>query len=203
MALAVIESLDREALVRLASAAEHHDACTREHLRRVGRTARLLGRLLGMPARDATLLSQAAPLHDIGKIAIPDAILLKPGPLTADERARMQQHTVIGARLLGAGRSPVMQLAAEVALSHHERWDGGGYPYGLAGPDIPLAGRIVAVADVFDALTHARPYKAAWPVARAARTVIAGRGTAFDPAVVAAFCELRHTALVNRPPVAA
>jgi len=198
MVLADAVALDQAALERLASAAEHHDADTRAHLRRVGRTAGLIARVLGLPAEEAQLIDRAAPLHDIGKIAIPDAILLKPGRLAQAERLRMEQHTVIGARLLGAGRSPVLQLAADIALSHHERWDGSGYPYGLAGDAIPLAGRITAVADVFDALTHARPYKDPWPVARAARTVMAGRGAAFGPDVVAAFAELRHTALVAR-----
>jgi putative two-component system response regulator len=124
---------------------------------------------------DLALLRQAAPLHDVGKIAIPDRILLKPGRLTAAEFAEMRTHTTVGAEMLARPGFPLLEMAAEVALTHHERWDGTGYPAGLAGPDIPLVGRIVAVADLFDALTHERPYKEAWLLADAVAEIRAQR----------------------------
>ncbi len=138
-----------------------------------------------------TLLRHAAPLHDVGKLGIPDRILLKPGRLTVAEFEEMKSHAELGERLLSSGSSRVLQMAAVIAATHHERWDGAGYPTGLAGEEIPLIGRIVAVADVFDALTHARPYKAAWPRERAIATIEAGAGTQFDPRVVAAFLAMR------------
>ena len=143
--------------------------------------------MLGLDAGEVDLIRQAAPLHDIGKLGVPDAILLKPGPLDAAERARMQTHADIGRRILGGSLSPVLRLAEEIAHTHHERWDGAGYPRGLAGDAIPLVGRIVAVADVFDALTHARPYKPAWPADRAFAELCAQAGRQFDPGVVNAF----------------
>ncbi len=147
----------------LALAAEFRDDATGHHTHRVGQTAALLADHLGLDAARVTLIRRAAPLHDVGKIGVPDAVLLKPGKLTDEEFVVMRRHAEIGARILGRHRSPLLQLAAQIALTHHERWNGAGYPHQLAGDAISLEGRIVALADVFDALTHARPYKPAWP----------------------------------------
>jgi putative two-component system response regulator len=138
----------------------------------------------------------AAPLHDIGKIAIPDSLLLKAGRFTTSEHAVMQRHTSIGADMLAGTSSGLLALARDIALTHHERWDGSGYPGGLAGDDIPIAGRIVALADVFDALTHARPYKPAWRVQDAVAEIKRAGGAQFDPVLVDAFAELDHERLV-------
>jgi HD-GYP domain-containing protein (c-di-GMP phosphodiesterase class II) len=172
---------------RLALAGEYRDDDTGQHTGRVARLSGLIGAALGMPADERDLLEQAAPLHDVGKIGIPDCILLKPGRLTPDEVDEMQAHTTLGAAMLSRPGFPLLDMAEVIALTHHERWDGSGYPAGLAGEDIPLVGRIVAVADVFDALTHARPYKEAWPVAEAIAEIRGEVGGQFDPAVVNAF----------------
>jgi putative two-component system response regulator len=172
---------------RLALAAEYRDDDTGQHTSRVAELSERIGAALGMPDSELTLLRQAAPLHDVGKIAIADRILLKPGRLTADEFEQMKTHTTLGAEMLARPGFPLLELASQVALTHHERWDGTGYPAGLAGPEIPLVGRIVAVADVFDALTHARPYKRAWPPAAAVAEIREQRHRQFDPAVVDAF----------------
>jgi response regulator RpfG family c-di-GMP phosphodiesterase len=186
-----------EALERLALAAEYRDDDTQEHAKRIGRTATLLAERLGVPSDDRERLARAAPLHDLGKIAIPDAILLKPGKLTEQEFEAMKEHAAIGARILGGSRSGLLGMAEEIARTHHERWDGTGYPMGLRGDEIPLAGRIVAVADVFDALTHARPYKSAWQIDRAVAEIVAQSGLHFDPRVVDAFIELDHPSLLS------
>ena len=144
------------------------------------------------------LIRRAAPLHDIGKIGISDLILLKPGKLTDREFELVKTHTTIGAEILAGSQSPLLRLAQEIALTHHERWDGRGYPRGLAGDSTPLAGRIAAVADVFDALTHERPYKEAWPLETAVREILIQADRQFDPDVVEAFSELDHPALLNR-----
>ena len=154
-----LEEAQTEILSRLALAAEYRDDQTGEHTRRVGHVAALLARTLGLSDTEVELIRNAAPLHDIGKIGIPDAILLKPGRLTLAEYEVMKSHTEIGARILSGSRFPLMRLAQEIARSHHECWDGNGY-YGLIGDNIPLASRIVTVADAFDALTHDRPYRA-------------------------------------------
>jgi putative two-component system response regulator len=148
---------------------------------------------MGLNAAYLGQLREAAALHDIGKLAIPSGTLEKPGPLTEQERALMQTHTDAGARILAGNEEPMLRMAADVALAHHEHWDGSGYPQGLAGDQIPLAARIVAVADVFDALTHDRPYKVAWSLDDARAEIAAGAGTQFDPRVVSAFlaCERR------------
>ena len=182
-----LEEAGIEILQRLALAAEFRDDHTHEHTMRVGRGAELLAGELGCPESEVELIARAAPLHDIGKIATPDAILLKPDRLTPDEFAAMQEHTTAGATILGEGKSMVVRLAARIALTHHERWDGTGYPRGLRGEQIPRASRIVSVVDVFDALTHARPYKPAWPVERALAEIERQCGRQFDPEVVEAF----------------
>jgi putative two-component system response regulator len=185
-----------ELVHRLALAAEYRDDDTHQHAQRIGRTAALLAAGFGLSGRAVERVRLAAPLHDIGKLAIPDAILLKPGKLTVEEFTVIKTHTLIGARILGGSRSGLLRAAAEIAHSHHEHWDGGGYPSGLAGDAIPLAGRLVAVADVFDALVHRRPYKQPWPIEEAAAEIMSQSGQHFDPAVVELFAELDHTALV-------
>ncbi len=184
---AQLDAARAEVLDRLGLAAEFRDDQTHEHTRRVGALAARIGERLGCPAGEAELLGQAAPLHDVGKLGVPDRVLLKPGPLDPGEQAVMREHTTIGRRILAGSASPVLRAAEEIAWTHHERWDGAGYPRGLAGPAIPLPGRIVAVADVFDALTHDRPYKRAWSRADAVAHVRDGAGGQFDPDVVTAF----------------
>ena len=159
-----LEDAKLEMLDRLALAAEYRDDATGQHADRIGRTSQLLALELGLDPAEATLIGHAARLHDIGKIGIADDLLLKPGKYTAEELAAMEQHPAIGARILSGSTNELLMMAEQIALTHHERWDGRGYPNGLAGEAIPLPGRIVAVADVFDALTHRRPYKEAWPV---------------------------------------
>ena len=189
---AALVAAQYETLDRLARAAESRDDDTGQHTARVGATSALLARALGWPADDADRLGRAAVLHDVGKIGIPDAILLKPGRLTPPELAVMRTHAAAGTAILAGSGHALLQLAEAVALTHHERWDGAGYPRGLAGAAIPVAGRIVAVADVFDALTHARSYKAAWPAADAVAEIARQAGRQFDPQVVAAFLALHR-----------
>jgi CHASE3 domain sensor protein len=184
---AELEQARYEALLMLAIAAEYRDDDTHRHTQRVGRNAALLAQRLGLAEGTVDLLKAAAPLHDVGKIGISDTIMLKPGRLTPSEFETMKLHVTIGASILGTSAEPLFHIAAQIALTHHERWDGSGYLQGLAGEQIPLAGRIVAVVDVFDALIHARPYKEAWPVERAIEEIQRGAGSHFDPAVVAAF----------------
>ena len=184
---AELEAAHLEGLERLALAADYRDHDTGLHTQRVGRLSARIARKLGVPERDAVTLERAAPLHDVGKIGIPDSILLKPGRLDEAEFSVMKQHVSVGAALLSNGRSELIRMAACVALTHHERWDGTGYPKGLAENLIPLAGQIVAVADVFDTLVNKRPYKEAWPVELAVAEVQAKSGAWFNPRVVAAF----------------
>jgi HD-GYP domain-containing protein (c-di-GMP phosphodiesterase class II) len=181
-----------ELVARLAKAAESRDEDTGEHIERIGSMARRLALAIGVPAEEAEQLGHAAALHDVGKIAIPDAVLLKPGKLDAQEWEIMRSHAELGAEVLAGSASPVLQVAERIARTHHERWDGTGYPNGLAGEAIPLEGRIVAVCDVFDALTSRRPYKEPWPVEEALAELRRGAGSHFDPALVEAF--LRHVA---------
>ena len=185
-----------EALEKLAQAAEFRDDDTGEHIRRVGNCSEMLALQLGLTPYEAGLIGRAAPLHDIGKIAISDAILLKPGKLTKEEFDTMKLHALMGASLLSHSRSPLMQCAEAIARTHHERFDGNGYPEGLCGEAIPIEGRIAAVIDVFDALTHERPYKPAWPIEQALAELKKCAGSHFDPRVVEAFCELDHANLV-------
>jgi len=182
-----LEEARLETLQRLALAAEYRDDATYAHTERVARLAQRIAKQMGLPADQVNLLQQAAPLHDIGKVAIPDAILLKAGRLTPEEHLVMRRHSVAGAAILSGSNSAVLRLAQEIALTHHEWWDGTGYPSGLSGTDIPLSGRIVALADVLDALLHERPYKHAWHVDAASAEIHRLSGRQFDPAVVAAF----------------
>lgn len=174
--LQVIESLGR--------AAEYKDNETGMHVKRMSHYAQLIALAAGLPATWAEELLHAAPMHDIGKIGTPDHILLKPGRLTDEEMVIMRQHAEIGADILGQCDSSLMQMAAKVARYHHEKWDGTGYPHGLAGDAIPLEARIVALTDVFDALTSARPYKAAWSIEQALDYIQQQSGKHFDPALV-------------------
>ena len=181
-----LEEAQVEIVARLAAAAEFRDDNTGQHTQRVGQMSALLATELGLPESQVTLLRRAAELHDVGKIGVPDRILMKMGKLTSDEFAIVKTHTTIGARILSGGKFPLLRLAEEIAFTHHERWDGAGYA-GIRGADIALAGRIVTVADVFDALTQQRPYKPAWPVGDAIAEIDRQRGKQFDPSVVDAF----------------
>src|SRR3954454_14894569 len=178
-----LESAQIEIIERLARAAEFRDDNTGQHTERVGQMAALLARQIGLSDTQGSLIRRAAPLHDVGKIGIPDSALLKLGKLTAEEFELVKTHTSIGARILSGSRFTILRLAEEIAFNHHERWDGTGY-VGIAGAAIPLVGRIVAIADVFDALTQKRPYKAASPVNEAIAEMERQRGKQFDPAIV-------------------
>jgi len=182
-----IEERERETLYRLAKAGEYRDSDTGNHVLRMAKYARLIAASLGLPEERCELIEIAAPMHDIGKIGIPDNILLKPGKLTPQEYKVMQQHPLIGHRMLHDSRSKFIALAAEISLGHHEKFDGTGYPHGLAGKAIPLESRIVAVADVFDALTSARPYKSAWSNDHALEFILTHKNAHFDPECVDAF----------------
>jgi putative two-component system response regulator len=182
-----LEQTRFESVERLARLAEYRDDATYEHPQRVGRTATLLAEKLGLAPEVVLAIRSAAPLHDVGKVGVPDRILLKPGRLTAAEFELMQSHTLIGAEILAGSTWPVLQLAEEIAISHHERWDGTGYPDGKVEEEIPMSGRIVIVADNFDALTHSRPYAEAWDPEKAAAEIRRQSGQHFDPEVVEAF----------------
>ena len=206
---AELESSRLDVIHCLARAAEFRDDDTGQHVVRVGKYARIIGQQLGFSQQQLDILEPAAQLHDVGKIGIADSILLKPGKLSEDEFEVMQKHcgygkkivgqisaedarlirghTEIGARIMETGRSPILEMARRIALTHHEKWDGTGYPLGLAGEDIPLEGRITAVADVFDALSSKRPYKAAFPLDRCLTIMEEGRGKHFDPNILDAF----------------
>lgn len=181
-----LERSQAETLDRLASAVEARDGETGEHTRRVGENSAELAGALGLSLEDVELIRRAAPLHDVGKIGIPDAVLLKRGRLTTQEFDIAKTHTIIGARLLSGGESDIIRMAERIARFHHERWGGGGYPQGLTGDHIPLEARIVAIVDVFDALTHDRPYRKAWPVNRVLTEIRAQAGVHFDPEIAAA-----------------
>ena len=185
-----LEIAQIEALEKLAQAAEFRDDDTGQHTKRVGELAAQIASRLGLENARVELILRAAPLHDIGKIAIPDAVLLKPGKLSPEEFALMKTHAQIGAQLLSHSNSPLMRCAEIIAHSHHERFDGTGYPGALSGKNIPLEGRIVAIADVFDALTNERPYKKAWPLPKAVEEIQRSAGTHFDPKVVSAFVSI-------------
>ncbi len=194
-ARATIADREVEALVALWKVAEFRDQTTGSHIIRVGLYAKLLAGFFYGDENEKRLIYYAAPLHDIGKIGIPDAILLKPGPLSPEEFNQMKTHTTIGHSILKDSKNPNLQLGAEIALSHHERWDGRGYPLGLAGMDIPLSGRIVTVIDVFDALASKRPYKEAWSLDACFDYLASERGRIFDPDIVDAFLARREQVL--------
>lgn len=177
-----------EAAECLAAAAEFRDDDTGQHTERVGRTAAMLAQHLGLAEDRVSLIRRAAPLHDVGKIGISDSILLKPGKLSPEEFDVMKSHAEIGFRILSRHHTPLLQMAATIAHTHHERWDGTGYPHRLKGEDIPLEGRLVAVADVFDALTNERPYKKAWTIEQAVAEIASQSGRQFDPTLAHAFC---------------
>lgn len=174
---------------RLVLAAEYKDEDTGDHIVRIGRFATLLAEKAGLPAREINDIGYSAPMHDIGKIGIPDQILLKPGKLTPEEFEVIKTHTIIGARILAQSKSPIIRYAQQIAISHHERWDGTGYPQGLKGARIPLSGRIVALADTFDALTSQRPYKPAYPLEVSLEIMRDGKGKHFDPDLLDLFMD--------------
>ncbi len=190
-ALQEVARAHHEALFHLAMAAEYKDDDTGVHIVRIGFLAEALALYLGQSRSYALMLRKAAPMHDVGKIGIPDSVLKKPGALTPEERQVMNRHAIIGADILGKSRIALFQLASEVALTHHERWDGHGYPRQLAGNAIPLSGRIVSVVDFYDALTMDRVYRPALPHEQALEMLQAQRGKAFDPAIVD--CFMRHS----------
>ncbi|NLE11375.1 MAG: response regulator, partial [Actinobacteria bacterium] len=187
---AQLQQAHLEILDRLGRVAEYRDDATGRHTDRVGQLCGLLAQELGLPQDRATLLARTAPLHDLGKVAISDSVLLKRGPFDDSEREVMRKHSALGAKLLSGGTSELVQMAEEIALFHHERWDGLGYPCGLEADEIPLTARIVAVADAFDALIHERPYKPAWSIPDALAEIERERGGQFDPQVVDALLRL-------------
>jgi putative two-component system response regulator len=182
-----IKAMSLEALYRLTRAAEYRDEDTGAHIQRMSQYSATIARTMGLNDQTVEYILYAAPMHDIGKIGIPDKILLKPGKLTEEEWVIMKEHTIIGGRILEGSKAGYIHLGEIVALTHHEKWDGSGYPLGLKGNKIPLVGRIVAIADVFDALMSKRPYKEAFPLEKSHGIIREGRGNHFDPAVVDAF----------------
>jgi putative two-component system response regulator len=196
---AQLQQAHLEILDRLGRVAEYRDDATGQHTERVGRLCGLLAQELGLPQERITLVMRTAPLHDLGKVATPDAVLLKQGPFDEGEREIMRKHSAAGAQLLSGGTSELVQMAEEIALFHHERWDGMGYPCGLEADEIPLTARIVSVADAFDALTHVRPYKEAWSVPDALAEIERERGGQFDPLVVDALLRLNNEDRLTLP----
>lgn len=185
-----IQRAQEETIHRLVRASLCHDAETGSHIRRTGLYSELLAATAGWDAERINQLRLAAPMHDIGKIGIPDAILRKPGKLTGEETRILQEHTVLGAKMLAGSASPVLRMAETIAMSHHERWDGTGYPSGLKREQIPEAARIVAIVDVYDALTHDRVYRKRLPEAEVLELMQQGRGTQFDPRLLDIFMSL-------------
>lgn len=192
---AQIHKANMDAIYMLAVACEHKDESTGSHVRRIQRLAECTARALGLNETESHIIGYSAILHDVGKIHVPDHVLKKPGPLTPEERTVMQRHTLAGQAILS--ERPFFTVARLIARSHHENWDGSGYPDGQAGEAIPLASRIVHVVDVFDALTHQRVYKPAWPVNQALATLRNGAGSRFDPQVIAAFDALHQCGRVE------
>ncbi len=186
-AMAELRAREEEIIERLTIAASYKDKETSKHTRRVGFYSEAIARAYGLEEALCADIRLASPMHDIDKVAIPDAVLLKAGKLTEQEFAAMQQHTTVGSDILRESRCSLLQLAASIARSHHERWDGQGYPLRLSGTAIPLVGRIVALADNFDALTTVRPYKEAWSIERAVGHIRERAGSQFDPDCVVAF----------------
>lgn len=192
-AVAELRAREEEIIERLTIAASYKDAETAKHTKRVGCYSEAIAAAFGLDLQTCSDIRLASPMHDIGKVAIPDAVLLKKGKLTEQEFASMQTHTLAGSDILRESKSSLLQMAADIAASHHERWDGQGYPFRLSGEKIPLAGRIVAIADNFDALTTARPYKEAWTVERTVEHIQQRAGTQFDPRCVEAFMDALPT----------
>lgn len=190
-----IKQASLDTALRLAQAVESRDGVTGIHIRRIGYYSAAIARAMGLPPQDIELGLYAAPMHDIGKIGVPDRILLKPGPLDPEEWKVMKLHTVVGGRILSNSDSYVIQMAEQIALTHHEKWDGSGYPDGLKGSQIPLWGRISAIVDVFDALTNDRPYKKAFSVDESLAILKKGTGTHFDPEVSEAFFSIKEEIL--------
>ena len=186
----------REIIARLAKATEFRDQTTGAHITKMSHYCATIGQAIGVKPELNELLFHAAPMHDVGKIGIADSILKKPGRLTPEEFKAMQMHTHIGAELLSGHQSQLLKVAKHIALTHHERWDGTGYPRGLKQREIPLPGRIAALCDVFDALTSPRPYKEAWPFERAVREIWCGKGRHFDPRLVDAF--MKHLPAIRQ-----
>lgn len=182
-----LKEANYDTIFRLSVAAEYRDQDTSFHLKRMSHYSKIIAKYMGFSEADQETILYASPMHDVGKIGIPDAILLKPGKLTSEERHIMERHPIIGAEILGGSDSVILQKSAIIALSHHEKFDGSGYPNGTKGTDIPIEGRIVALADVFDALTSRRVYKDAWSLDRVFELVAEGRGQHFDPDVIDAF----------------
>ena len=185
-----VEQRQEEMLERLAIVGEKRDDDTGEHTFRVGNMSAEIAKLIGLGKEEVAMLRQAARLHDIGKVAVPDSILLKPGKLTKEEFDDMKRHTIVGAEMLAQSSTPTLRMAELIAHSHHERWDGGGYPQGIQGENIPLVARIVTVADVFDALTNERPYKCAWSVAETIVEMQRCAGSQFDPKIIEMFLKV-------------
>ena len=190
-ATAEIKAREKETLMRLARAGEHKDYDTALHLHRMSLYSRAIAEAIGLSEDEAEIIELSSPLHDIGKIGIPDSILLKKGPLDEEELKTMRRHPLIGYEILENSPSKYLQKGGEIALAHHERYDGTGYPYALKGNDIPLSARIVAVADVFDALTSVRPYKEAWTIDQAYEYIESQSGKHFDPEMVTAIVSIR------------
>jgi putative two-component system response regulator len=192
-----LEHSRMEILNRLAMASEYHDEHSLGHARRVGATASAIGGVLGLSDTELRELRLAGPLHDVGKVALPHDLLTKPGRLSALEMETVKTHTTVGSRLLRGSGSSLLDAAEVIARTHHERWDGRGYPNGLEGEAIPLAGRIVAIADSFDVITHEAPYRAALDVDAAVEEIERGRGTHYDPRAVDAFTTLDHHRMLS------
>lgn len=190
-----LQDLQVELINRLARAAEFRDSETGNHITRMSKYTYELGKAYGLPENDCELIYHASTLHDIGKIGIPDEILLTPAKLNPDEWEKMKTHTVKGAQILSGSTAEMLKLAEQISLYHHEKWDGSGYPFGLKGQEIPLVGRITAICDVFDALVSERPYKKAWQSVEAVAEIERGRGSHFDPYLVDHF--LRIVPVIN------
>jgi putative two-component system response regulator len=184
-----------ETIHRLTQAAEYIDDDTGEHIQRMSKYTAAVAKKMGANNNSIESILRAAPMHDVGKIGIPDRILLKPDKLDADEWKLMKEHTTIGGRILSNSKAGFIRLGEIIALSHHEKWDGSGYPLGLQGKEIPLVGQMVAIADVFDALTTRRPYKEPFSIVSACDIILEGRGTQFNPAIVDAFFAIKNEIL--------
>ncbi|MFH1153046.1 MAG: HD domain-containing phosphohydrolase [Pseudomonadota bacterium] len=198
-ALGQLDHAHRETIHRLSAAAEYKDEETGMHILRMSSYSELIAGAMNLDKTEVALIRTSSPMHDIGKIGIPDGILLKPGKLTPGEWETMKTHTLIGKKILDNGKSDYLLKGSCIAFSHHEKWDGSGYPQGLSGTDIPLAGRICAVADVFDALTSHRPYKKAFPVEHSLDIMTQGRGSHFDPEILDVFlARIDHVLAIRR-----